>query len=254
MFKYVTKPSPTGTRASRGAAPGRPPEGRLRLLAAAEQLFATRGLAVPNREIVAAAGQHNQSAVTYHFASRAGLIDAVCERHETPIAQHRQYLIARLPGPDDRTTRQLVEAHIQPLAAELLRCAPSYWARLCEMLLVDQSLRFSRDSGPSVHPRRRPRADAVLSELLKLMEAHLSHLPELEAAARVALTARFLNSGLARWEHDSQAGVDGVASLAPFTLILTDLAVAMLDAPSSVPAQFRTGIGVAGLVKCYYET
>jgi len=64
MFKYVTKPSPTGTRASRGAAPGRPPEGRLRLLAAAEQLFATRGLAVPNREIVAAAGQHNQSAVT----------------------------------------------------------------------------------------------------------------------------------------------------------------------------------------------
>jgi TetR/AcrR family transcriptional regulator, regulator of cefoperazone and chloramphenicol sensitivity len=246
MFKYVTKPSPTGTRASRGAAPGRPPEGRLRLLAAAEQLFATHGLAVPNREIVAAAGQHNQSAVTYHFASRAGLIDAVCQRHEAPIAQHRQYLIARLPGPDDRTTRQLVEAHIQPLAAELLRCAPSYWARLSEMLLVDQSLRFSHDSGPSVHPRRRPRADAVLSELLKLMVAHQSHLPELEASARVALTARFLNSGLARWEHDSQAGVDGVASLAPFTLILTDLAVAMLDAPSSVPAQFRAGIAVAG--------
>ena len=141
VFEYVTESSLTGTRASRSAGPGRPAEGRLRLLAAAEQLFATRGLGVPNREIVAAAGQHNQSAITYHFASRAGLIDAVRERHETPIAQHRQHLIARLPGPGDRTTRQLVEAYIQPLAAEMLRCAPSYWARLSEMLLADQPAR-----------------------------------------------------------------------------------------------------------------
>jgi AcrR family transcriptional regulator len=228
---------PTGTRASRGAGPGRPAEGRLRLLTAAEQLFATCGLGVPNREIVVAAGQHNRSAITYHFASRAGLIDAVRERHETPIAQHRQHLIARLPGPEDRTTRQLVEAHIQPLEAEMLRCTPSYWARLSEMLLVDQPLRFSRGIEPSVHPRPRQRADTVLAELLKLMVAHLSHLPELEAVDRVALTIRFLNSGLASWERDSQAGVDGVAPLAPFTLILTDLAVAMLEAPSSVPPQ-----------------
>jgi AcrR family transcriptional regulator len=237
MFKYVTEASPTGTRASRRTGPGRPAEGRLRLLAAAEQLFATRGLGVPNREIVAAAGQHNRSAITYHFASRAGLIGAICERHETPIAQHRQHLIARLPGPEDRTTRQLVKAHIEPLAAEMLRCAPSYWARLSEMLLVDQPLRFSRDIGPSVHLRSQQPADTVLSELLELMMAHLSHLPELEAVGRVALTVRFLNSGLASWERDSQAGVDGLAPLAPFTLILTDLAVAMLDAPSSVPPQ-----------------
>jgi AcrR family transcriptional regulator len=234
--KDVAGASSAGTRVSRSAGPGRSAEGRLRLLAAAEQLFATRGLGVPNREIVAAAGQHNRSAITYHFASRAGLIDAVCERHETPIAQHRQHLIARLPGPGDRKTRQLVEAHVQPLAAEMLRCAPSYWARLSEMLLVDQPLRFSRDIGPSVHPRQQ-RADPVLSGLLELIAAHLSHLPELEAADRVALTVRFLNSGLARWERDSQVGVDGVAPLASFTLILTDLAVAMLDAPSSVPPQ-----------------
>lgn len=136
--------------ASRGAGPGRPAEGRLRLLAAAEQLFATRGLGVPNREIVAAAGQNNRSAITYHFGSRAGLVDAVCERHEIPIAQHRQHLIARLPGSRDRTTRQLVEAHIQPLAAEMTRCAPSYWARLSEMLLADQPLRSGHEPGPPI--------------------------------------------------------------------------------------------------------
>ena len=214
-FERVTEPSSTGTRTSRGADPGRPAEGRLRLLAAAERLFATRGLGVPNREIVAAAGQHNRSAITYHFGSRAGLIDAVRERHETPIARHRQHLIARLPGPGDRTTRQLAEAHIQPLAAEMLRCAPSYCARLSELLPMDH--------------------DPVLSGLLELMVAHLSHVPEPEAASRVALTVRFAGSGLARWERDSQAGVDGVAPLASYALILTDLAVAMLDAPSSVP-------------------
>jgi AcrR family transcriptional regulator len=236
VFSYVTETSSTRTRASGSgsAGHGRPAEGRLRLLAAAEQLFATRGLEVPNREIVATADQHNQSAITYHFASRAGLIDAVRERHETPIAQHRQQLIARLPGPEDRTTRQLVEAHIQPLAAEMLRCAPSYWARLTEMLLVDEPLWFGRGLEPSVGPGSQQPADSIQSELLELMVAHLSHLPESEAVDRVALTVRFLNSGLARWEHDSEVGVGDVAPLASFTLVLTDLAVAMLDASASV--------------------
>jgi AcrR family transcriptional regulator len=248
VFKYVTETSLPSPRSSRSVGHGRPAEGRLRLLAAAEQLFATRGLEVPNREIVAAAGQHNRSAITYHFASRAGLIDSVRERHETPIAQHRQHLITRLPGPGDRTTRQLVEAHIQPLAAEMLRCAPSYWARLSELLLADQPLRFGRDTRPSGHPQPRRQADPVLTGLLDLMVAHLSHLPEPEAADRVALTVRFLNSGLARWEHDNQGDAHPVAPLTSFTLILSDLAVAMLDAPSSVPPDSDAYFGHPHLV------
>ena len=75
-----------------------------------------------------------------------------------------------------------------------------------------------------------------MSELLELMVAHLSRLPEPEALGRVALTVRFLNSGLARWERDSQVGADGIAPLASYTLILADLATAMLDSPSSVPS------------------
>jgi AcrR family transcriptional regulator len=238
VFEYVTEPSLTSTLASRPPGPRQPAEGRQRLLAAAEQLFATRGLGVPNREIVAAAGQHNSSAITYHFASRDGLIDAVRERHETPIAQHRQHLIARLHRPEDRTTRRLVEAYVQPLAAEMLRCAPSYWARFNEMLLADQPAGFSRGIEPFAHPGPGQDADTAMSELLELMVAHLSHLPEPEALGRVALTVRFLSSGLARWERDSQVGVDGIAPLAPHTLILTDLAIAMLDSPSSALPEF----------------
>jgi len=56
---------------------------------------------------------------------------------------------------------------------------------------------------------------------------------QLRPVGRVALTVRFASSALARWERESQGGADVVAPLASFTLILTDLAVAMLDAPSS---------------------
>lgn len=229
---------PGDARPSHGVAAARGPgEARLRLMVAAEALMATRGLDVPNRVIVAAAGQRNQSAIIYHFGSRAGLIDAIRERHETPIAQHRRYLIARLPGLAARTTRHLVEAHIQPVTAEMLRCTPSHWARFSEMLLLDQPLRIScggRLPGPAQpdEPGRPARPG-----LVDLMVARLTHLPEPEAANRVALAIRFLISGLARWERDSQADGDLVGPLAPFALILTDLAVAMLGAPSSVPGR-----------------
>jgi len=47
------------------------------------------------------------------------------------------------------------------------------------------------------------------------------------------------------WEF-TQVAADAVLSE-----LLTLMVV--LDVPSSVPAQFRTGIGVAGPVKCYYH-
>ena len=235
--------SPACRRADRGAGPARAASGRLRLLDAGEQLLATRGLDVPDRVIVAAADQHNRSAVNYHFGSRAGLIDAIRERHETPIALHRHHLIARLPRPEDRTTRQLAEAHIRPLTAEMLRSAPSYWARFSAMLLLDQPLRLTRDlerPGPaSPDAAARP----ALSDLFDLIVAHLTHLAEPEAAGRVALTIRFLISGLSRWERDSQADPDLVAPLTAFSLIVTDLAVAMLDAPGSVPPHIDAEAG-----------
>jgi AcrR family transcriptional regulator len=242
----VAQVSPAGTRASRSAGPAWPAGGRLRLLDAGEQILATRGLDVPDRLILAAAGQHNRSAVTYHFGSRAGLVSAIRDRHEMPIAQHRHHLISRLPGHGDRTTRQLAEAHIQPLTAEMLRCTPSYWARFTEMLLLDQPLQFTRDiEGPApAQPDAAGRP--AFADLFDLTVAHLTHLPEPEAAGRVALTIRFLIGSLSRWEHDSQADPGLVAPLTAFSLILTDLAVAMLEAPGSVPPRIDARAGQPG--------
>jgi AcrR family transcriptional regulator len=248
-FLTVTQLSPAARRASRGSgrrgrdqhagAPAWPAGGRLRLLDAGEQLLATRGLEVPDRVIVAEAGQHNRSAVNYHFGSRAGLIEAIRERHEAPIAEHRHHLISRLRGPGDRTTRELAEAYLRPLTAEMLRSAPSHWARFTAILLLDQPLRFTRDlECPGAGPGR-----PGLCDLFDLIVAHLAHLPGPEAAGRVALTIRFLIDRLAGWERDSQADPGLVAPLTAFSLVLTDLAVAMLDAPGSVPPHIDAEAG-----------
>ncbi|MFI1813547.1 TetR/AcrR family transcriptional regulator [Streptomyces sp. NPDC020422] len=54
------------------------PETREKLIRAAEQVFADKGVdGAQLRDVVSLAGQGNPSAVQYHFGSRAGLLDAV---------------------------------------------------------------------------------------------------------------------------------------------------------------------------------
>ena len=53
---------------------------RTGLLLAAERLFALQGVAATTiRQINAAAGQRNQSAIHYHFGSRDGILDAIMD-------------------------------------------------------------------------------------------------------------------------------------------------------------------------------
>ncbi|MFZ2512038.1 MAG: TetR family transcriptional regulator [Gordonia sp. (in: high G+C Gram-positive bacteria)] len=70
---------------------------RHRLLTAAEELFAARGVtAVSNRMICEAAGQGNHYAVAYHFESREGLIQALLRSHNGRIDALRRQLVDEL--------------------------------------------------------------------------------------------------------------------------------------------------------------
>src|SRR5213080_347278 len=67
---------------------------RDKLIAAGERLFASRGVeGAQLRDIVQAAGQSNDSAIHYHFASRDGLLVAICERHIAAMEPERQQLL-----------------------------------------------------------------------------------------------------------------------------------------------------------------
>lgn len=76
---------------------GPPSDSRLRLLQAAEGLFAVRGIeGVSLREIGVAAGHGNSAAVQYHFGTREGLVAAIFAYRVAQLDQIRLGMLAKL--------------------------------------------------------------------------------------------------------------------------------------------------------------
>lgn len=113
------------------------------LLAAAERLFASSGLdGVSLREITAAAGATNASAIQYHFGDREGLIRAVVARHDETVDARRHALLDAI-RPDAADVRPLIDALVRPYAAELDRPGGAGYLRVMADLLNHP--RFSAD-------------------------------------------------------------------------------------------------------------
>ncbi|WP_377267508.1 TetR/AcrR family transcriptional regulator [Peterkaempfera sp. SMS 1(5)a] len=98
-----------------------PRDTRGSLIRAAEQLFAARGVdGVSLNEINRAAGQRNPSALQYHFSDRAGLLQAVLDKHNPGIDARRDALLQQCRGfgtEGDLST--LAAALVLPPAAKL---------------------------------------------------------------------------------------------------------------------------------------
>jgi AcrR family transcriptional regulator len=105
-----------------------------RLIAAAERLFAERGVgAVSLRGVMQAAGT-NVAAVHYHFGSKQALLDAVLRSRVDQVARERDSLLRALSG-TDVTARDLAIAFVQPVVA-VLRAGGEHWIRLVGQLLA----------------------------------------------------------------------------------------------------------------------
>lgn len=93
---------------------------REQLLTAAETLIAAKGLdGVSLREINAAAGTRNASALHYHFGNRAGLITAVLAKHNSDVEARRHALLDAYEADGRDDLRALAAALVRPLASEL---------------------------------------------------------------------------------------------------------------------------------------
>ena len=93
---------------------------RHQLIAAAERLFAERGIhAVSLREINAAAGQRNASALQYHFDGRDGLLTAILHKHGRDIEIARHTLLDAYESEGTPDLRTLAGALVRPAAAKL---------------------------------------------------------------------------------------------------------------------------------------
>ncbi|MGW0041431.1 helix-turn-helix domain-containing protein [Rhodococcus sp. NPDC003348] len=173
---------------------------------AAERLVAERGLhGVRVAEVVKAAGHKNNSAVSYHFGSWQGLLEAVWQRHTEPVSIDRAVIIAGAVDRGDYDLPTMVEAYVRPLVAELGRHQPSYWARFNEQWLATIALDiFTLDDAAVA---RQPRAEAmtVVHNLFIDIADTLTHLEYPARTRRVALMARYVIAALAAWEREGES-------------------------------------------------
>jgi AcrR family transcriptional regulator len=101
-------PNPSGTRE--------------RLIATAESLFAERGIAgVSLREINAAAGQRNSTALQYHFGDRDGLVRAVLAKHTPEVDSRRHALLDEYEAGLAASDGSDGSDHLRTLAGALVR-------------------------------------------------------------------------------------------------------------------------------------
>lgn len=198
------------------------------MIEVAERMFAERGIdGVSMRDVAAAAGQKNNSAVQYHFGGRDGLVLEVFRRRMKEINLSRAAFLARLDeegrGGD---VRGLVEAVVLPLADYLRTSgADSYYAQ------------FIARVSPAVDI-----LNADLSEVTqasrevstRLMRA-LGHLPRRVAVIRVDLMLNMAVSALAVYEQRRNTGHPIVdADFDETVRHLIDMSVGALEAPESV--------------------
>jgi AcrR family transcriptional regulator len=131
----------TGSEAGRTLRGERAHATRELILTAAERLFAEHGvLAVSNRQVSEAAGQGNNTAVGYHFGTKADLVRAIVRKHSAPIEEIRQRKVAEVRGSTD--IRDWLACLVRPVAEHLEAVgSPTWFARFGAQIMTEPSFR-----------------------------------------------------------------------------------------------------------------
>ena len=170
------------------------------MLVAAERLFAERGLhGVSMREVVAAAGQRNNSAIQYHFGGRDGLVRAVFAHRMRDINTARWALLDQLEAEGlGHDVRALVRAYVEPLAEFVASAREGhYYAQF-----LAGAIPFTDFTDPEL----RKVTDAVVEVTHRLTRC-LTQLPSEAAAVRVSMVFTMLPGALAVHEQRQLAGL-----------------------------------------------
>ncbi|GAA3211202.1 TetR/AcrR family transcriptional regulator [Actinocorallia longicatena] len=156
------------------------------LLNAGARLFATEGIdAARTRDIVKLAGQGNDSAITYHFGSRQGLLEAILRAGVERMEPVRAATVL-----DSADLAVIVAAIADPISAELLTEEGRWFLRVIAQV--------AGRAGVRTHAVPALIDGTAIARQLKLLEqACLAFLPEPLALERVAAFISFLTAALA---------------------------------------------------------
>lgn len=197
------------------------------MIEVAERMFAEHGIdGVSMRDVAAAAGQKNNSAVQYHFGGRDGLVLEVFRRRMREINRSRADFIAALDEEGrGHDVRGLVEAVVLPLADYLRNSGTdSFYAQF--IARVSPSVDFANSDLAEV-------TEASREVSARLMRA-LDHLPRRVAVVRVDLMLNMAVSALAVFEQRRAVGNSVVETDFDETVRhLVEMSVGALRAPDS---------------------
>ncbi len=202
---------------------------RARLVAAAERVFAERGIdAASLCEITRVAGQRNRSAAQYHFGDKAGLIHAILDKHTPAIERRRHAMLDEIEAAGEADLRSLAEALVVPVAEKLDDPDGGIaFLRLNTQLIGHPSFPLL-----ALHAQRINRG---ADRLHRLSAAAAPHWPEALWVPRWLLLIGLLFHGLADYARLLDAPEAGlsVPSREIFVSNLVDSVVAVLEAPVS---------------------
>lgn len=146
---------------------------KLRLVEAAEQLFAERGFeAVSVRDITKRAGM-NIASINYHFGSRDGLVAGVMIRYITPINDER---LARIEALERRWSgksvplEEILDAFVRPLATQVRK------SELSERLFLKLVGRMFGEQASAMPPAVEEQFKQVVARFVKALSKALSEL------------------------------------------------------------------------------
>jgi AcrR family transcriptional regulator len=192
-------------------------------------LFAQTGIAhTSTRAILRAAGQRNESALSYHFGGRDGLVAALHERRMAQVEQLRQERLAKLAPDGELGLRDILEIQVVPFV-DRARADSGFVNYLCA---IGEVVFSPRAELARVIDHYDIGSDATLrTQMQRVLASH-------DAAAllrRADLCRRFMIMSLSQWcrEHGR---LDDAAS-AQFITDLLDMMTAMLTAGETPPGR-----------------
>jgi AcrR family transcriptional regulator len=155
---------------------------RQQFVAAAQQLFAERGIdSVSLNEITVAAGQKNRNALQYHFGNREGLLQAIIDQHAGAVAELRRAYAERAGQADWSAAETSARLLVMPMA-DYIEDHPEgvYYVRILSQLAAMNSSLIN----PATTSRLSFRKDDYLKGA---MSQALSHLGADESQQRLFL-------------------------------------------------------------------
>lgn len=191
----------------------------LQLLLTAERLFAEHGLAgVSLRQIATEAGSANNSAVSYHYGSKQGLVEAIFAHRLPQLLKRRELLKARA-HPGDLRAR--LEAHLLPVL-ELAESPDGAYLSFLEQLERSEEFR------DLLSPAGETASRAFVDEMRSL----LPDVDEPVRSMRIAQVQMLNLHAAAERERAVRLG-DHVAPFGLFVSTLMDACSGFLTAPVS---------------------